>query len=125
MTYVIIQNLGKGTRFLVPWKALTFSFVLALSTRLGDPRSRPNTYILVLLNFSLYFSFIGTERMWDRVPTTSFPFILFSLIPFLLGREGVGSNPHSPTLIFILKFPSFFLEIMGLFPTCLNLLFLF
>ena len=51
-------------------------------------------------NFTLQISFIGTQRIWNRSPTTSFYFyfLLFSFSPF--GRGGVGSNPHIPTLFF-------------------------
>ena len=104
ITYVSIWSLSNGTQLESLVNIYIVLFILFWSISLGDPRPSPNAFILFFLNFSLHFSLIGTERMWNRTPTTWFPFILFSLIYLHLGREGVGSNPHNPTLIFLLTF---------------------
>ena len=101
-----------------------FIYFCLVYTTLG-PKIEPQHLRFIFLNFSIHILFIGTERMWYRTTTTSFHFSFFSLIPLLLGREGVGSNPHNPTLIFLLKFPLFCLEVMGSITTRLNLLFFF
>ena len=77
---------------------LHFYFILVWSTRLGDPRLSPNAFFLYSLKFLIFRSF-GTNRMWDRSPTTSFSFILFFLKPFLFDREGVDLNPLNPFLL--------------------------
>ena len=92
----------KETRFWIPWKTLTFLFILVWSTRLGDPRSSPNAFFLFSLNFLIFRSF-GTKRMWDRSPTTSFSFILFFLKQFSFDRKGVDRTPTTH-FIFLLNF---------------------
>ena len=96
MTYESIRNLGKGTRFKIPWSILEFFlFTLFYPRGLGTQVRAPMLSFFPLY-FFLHFSLNRTKTMWDRNPTTSFTFhFSLLLISLLWPRDGRLELPQS------------------------------
>lgn len=73
---------------------------------LGYTRSIPNAHTFLYSFLSSLFSF-EIKRMWDRSPTTSFYFSLFSPTSLTYPR-GCGFYHHTPHLILFHFFFNFF-----------------